>query len=78
MNWDFRRMEGCWTKNFLVDQKIDPTIVILIKETDQKYMNATFKSCPFGLGLRKFAFDPFIVIFSAFLKKIQVVVWFCP
>ena len=28
------------------------------------------KPCPFGLGLKKFALDPVVLIFSAFLKKI--------
>ena len=28
-----------------------------------------FTLCPFGSGLRKFALDPVVVIFSAFLKK---------
>ena len=36
----------------------------------QTFLNCqTWKSCPFCWGLRKFALDHFIVIFSAFLKK---------
>ena len=36
-------------------------------------MQGYFKPCPFGLGLRKFALDPVVVIFFKNVKKITSV-----
>ena len=55
--------------SFLIEKIIILHGVPHLRSTCTANKSLFFKPCPFGLALRKFALDPFIVIFSLFLKK---------